>query len=187
MVTAMLVPNTAKAEVSSMVLASRSDDVDSDIENNAVSGHDGVAIAPTWESAMASLQARKKRKRPTAMLLKTAMEDLDKIWETTASGKDQDCEAANTLPLSDMQRVQQTTDLLVKVFTQDIHEPAIRALVTNEELKVSNSKLQSELETKQKEVERLRRSEQRSKEAIKVNPIQTRVECFLFCSARVLL
>ena len=174
MVTAMLVPSTEKTEVSSMVLAARSDDVDSDIENNAASDDGGVAIAPTWESAMASLQARKKRKRPTAMLLKTAMEDLDKIWETAAGDEEQDREAAPTLALSDMQRVQQTTDLLVKVFTQDIHEPAIQALVTNEELKASNSKLQSELETKQKEVERLRRSEQRSKEAIKVNQIKAR-------------
>ena len=57
-------------------------DVDSDIENNANDGDGGVAIAPTWESTMASLQARKKRKRPTAMLLKTAMEDLDKIFYT---------------------------------------------------------------------------------------------------------
>ena len=139
---------------------------------NDNAGDDGVAIAPTWEAARASLQARKKRKRPTAMLLKTAMQDLDKIWETAVHGQDQDCEAAPTLPLSDMEKVQKTTDLLVKVFTQDIHEPAIQALVTNEELKASNSKLQSELETKQKEVERLRRSEQRSKEAIKVSLTQ---------------
>ena len=57
----------------------------------------------------------------------------------------------------------------MKVFTQDIHEPAIRALVTNEELQASQMQLKSELEAKHKEVERLRRSEERSKEAIKVS------------------
>lgn len=133
---------------------------------------------PLWESAKASLEARKKRKRPTASLLKNAMMDLDRIWmnanieEAAAAENQQDLEAnydaqhIDTIPPSDMSRIRQTTDLLVKVFTKDIHEPAIRALVTNEELKASEMKLKSELESKQKEVERLRRSEQRSKEAI---------------------
>ena len=155
-----------------MISEARSNDTedeDMEIDNaNDRANGESIAALPTWDAARASIQARKKRKRPTAMLLKSAMEDLDKIWETPGGEGGRACEAEPILPLDVMRKVQQTTNLLVKVFTKDIHEPAIQALATNEELKASKLKLQSELDTKSKEVERLRRSEQRSKEAIQV-------------------
>lgn len=175
-------------KIKGSVFAFDSDSDEAGANNHNDSGNDDCAVgstrreviaAPVWESAKASLAARKKRKRPTASLLKNAMVDLDRIWlngNVEEAGHEEcqesNCEAQRTdaIPPSDMDRIRQTTDLLVKVFTQDIHEPAIRALATNEELQASQMQLKSELEAKQKEVERLRRSEERSKEVIKVSP-----------------
>lgn len=181
MASAVLV--TPKIKASTFAFDSESDEAGANNRND--NGNDDVTrgsterrvnAAPVWESAKASLAARKKRKRPTASLLKNAMEDLDKIWlngyfeeAEHEEGQESNREAQHTdaISPSGMDRIRQTTDLLVKVFTQDIHEPAIRALVTNEELQASQMQLKSELEAKHKEVERLRRSEERSKEAIK--------------------
>lgn len=192
MVSAILAPNLAPMPYESKSEKSDShNDDDHGIDSNESKSIAGAgAVAPTWESAKASLEARKKRKRPTALLLKSAMENLDRIWMNgNDNGSSEDNENSNDngggnqeertanreaqpspsrIPASDMDRIRQTTDLLVNVFTKDIHEPAIRALVANDDLKASQMKLTSELETKQKEVDRLKRSEQRSKEAIKV-------------------
>jgi ferredoxin-like protein FixX len=150
-------------------------------------------VAAVSEESNSVMETSKKRKRPTASLLKHAMEELDSIWinAETDAGDEADTEdddhgermatknhpnrnrhqvPEQELCPADLFRVRQTSSLLVKVLTQDIHEPAIRALVENEELKASQMKLKTELESSQKEVERLRRSEQRSKEAIKVCP-----------------
>jgi hypothetical protein len=150
-------------------------------------GEPQYPITASEEANNNALESSKKRKRrPTASLLKKAMEELDNIWiNVDKDGNHHDDETncntnnnnnyreaqlalGHALPPSEMDRVRKTTALLVNVLTQDIHEPAIRALVANEELKSTQLKLKSELEMSQKEVERLRRSEQRSKEAIKV-------------------
>lgn len=183
MVSAVLIPDTAFAKTRANIMPYEPSSEESDSRNgnandNEAKDSESIADAPTWESAKASLEARKKRKRPTALLLKNAMEDLDRIWMNSSDEghREQEEENANreatqtqstaTIPPSEIHRVRQTTDLLVKVLAQDIHAPAIRALVTNEDLKVTQTKLQSELDAKRKEVERLRRSEQRSKETI---------------------
>ncbi len=196
MVATVLIPDTPDIGASPVASDSKSDgnDAQSDNDKDDCEGsteREAIA-APVWESAHASLAARKKRKRPTASLLKNAMRDLDRIWMNTNAveeeeedddedeGSQEDRESnreaqhAATIPALEMNCIRQTTDLLVKVFTEDIHEPAIRALTTNEELKATQLKLKSELETKQKEIKRLRRSEQRSKEAMQASTNERR-------------
>lgn len=187
MVSTILIPDTTDIGASPVASDSKSDenDVHSDNDDDNDDGEGSTSreaiAAPIWESVQASLAARKKRKRPTALLLKNAMRDLDRIWmnanaveeeeDSQEEERESNREAQHTatIPPSEMNCIRQTTDLLVKVFTEDIHEPAIRALTTNEELKATQLKLKSELETKNKEIERLRRSEQRSKEAMQVS------------------
>eukprot|EP00532_Pseudo-nitzschia_australis_P018371 CAMPEP_0168311568 /NCGR_PEP_ID=MMETSP0142_2-20121227/67433_1 /TAXON_ID=44445 /ORGANISM="Pseudo-nitzschia australis, Strain 10249 10 AB" /LENGTH=428 /DNA_ID=CAMNT_0008264475 /DNA_START=139 /DNA_END=1425 /DNA_ORIENTATION=- len=67
---------------------------------------------------------------------------------------------------SSCDRVRQTAALLVKAFSQELYDPAIRALSENEELRSRTTDLTNQLETSNREVERLKRSEQRSKESI---------------------
>ena len=180
MVSTVLIPDTTDIGASPVASDSKCDENDAHSDNGEGSTEREAVAAPVWESAQASLAARKKRKRPTASLLKNAMRDLDRIWmnanavEEEEGDSQEDRESnreaqhAATIPISEMNCIRQTTGLLVKVLTEDIHEPAIRALTTNEELKATQLKLKSELETKQKEIERLRRSDQRSKEAMQV-------------------
>ena len=182
----------AAAAATAVDKLSTNDDERSSIHCRPTSQHP-IAVAASEESSK-----KKRKRRPTASLLKKAMEELDTIWinvgkdghhpDDDGDGDDgTSCDNTNnnssknknnnnnnreaqqhTLPPSEMDRVRKTTALLVNVLTQDIHEPAIRALVANEELKSTQLKLKSELERNQKEVERLKRSDQRSKEAIKV-------------------
>ena len=72
---------------------------------------------------------------------------------------------------SSCDRVRQTAALLVKAFSQELYDPAIRALSENEELRSRTTDLTNQLESSKREVERLKRSEQRSKKSIQVSVI----------------
>ena len=202
----------AAAAASAVDKLSNNDDETRSIHCRNIS-QDPIAVAASEESSK-----KKRKRRPTSSLLKKSMEELDSIWinadkdghhhdddddgtscntnnNNNNNNKNNNREAQqHTLPPSEMDRVRKTTALLVNVLTQDIHEPAIRALVANEELKSTQLKLKSELERNQKEVERLKRSDQRSKEAIKVGglvgsntycgAVASAVLCFVLCVER---
>ncbi|OEU12832.1 hypothetical protein FRACYDRAFT_244105 [Fragilariopsis cylindrus CCMP1102] len=64
-------------------------------------------------------------------------------------------------------RVRETTELVLQTFHKDLYEPAIRFAEENQSLQELNIELKNNLETKVREVERLRKSELRSKDIIK--------------------
>ena len=164
---------------------------------------DGSETTNAAVAAVREAAASRKRKRPTAMLLKKAMEDLDEIWmrdnpvrndedgnpvddaagaagnDGGGGGEKQPDESSTTtthdlrgeilLPPSDMDRIRRTTDLLVRVFREDIHGPAVRALASNEGLAEEKSRLEAELAAARKDVDRLRKTELRSRDTIQVS------------------
>ena len=65
-------------------------------------------------------------------------------------------------------RVRETTELVLQSFHKDLYEPAIKFAEENQQLQELNIELKNKLETKVREVERLRKSELRSKDIIKV-------------------
>lgn len=109
--------------------------------------------------------------------LKDAMDELDRIWNIDGEDDDDnndeltveenDAEASALTPPSACDPVRQTAALLVRAFSHEVYDPAINALTENEELRTRTADLTNQVETNLREIERLRRSEQRSKESIK--------------------
>ncbi|VEU36418.1 unnamed protein product [Pseudo-nitzschia multistriata] len=124
--------------------------------------------------------AMMEKTNKVASSLKDAMEELDRIWDvddddnscaSSLSSFDEDHEKqmqnVESLPSSPSRnRVRQTAALLVRVFSNELYDPAVQALAEHEELRSEAINLTHQLEISQREVKRLKGSELRSKESI---------------------